>query len=112
MASSDQILLFPHEEKDLLSSIQDLHVRSKTQPKLKCFLKGSCAVIREEALALDSLERDGVGAFEDLVELVEWHVRQNQRNSIVENVLFTVSQLGQLLMYFVPYYLLSRNFNK
>lgn len=99
MTFHNHLLLFSHEQSDLLASIRDLHVRSKTQPKLCLFLKKCCAVIHEESYTIDSVERERIGACDDLLELAERHVRQNRLNAITENVLFSISQIGQLLTY-------------
>ena len=99
MASARHVLLFPHEHTDLLGALHDLSVRSKTRPQLRTFLASSSAVIHEQTLAVDGLERADIGPFEDLVELAERHVRRQSHNVVVEMVLLTTIQISQLLVY-------------
>ncbi len=99
MASSNHVLLFPHEHTDVLGALHDLSVRSKTRPRLRAFLASSSAVVHEQAGAVDGLERASIGPFEDLVELAERHVSRQRHNVVAEMVLLTTIQIGQLLVY-------------
>ena len=99
MASRNYVLLFPHEHADLLGAIHDLNVRSKTHPQLHALLTRAAAVVHKQAVALNGPERAGIGSFEDLVELAERHVSQNRSSVVAEMILFTTTQIGQLLMY-------------
>lgn len=101
MAPRNHVLLFPHEHADLLGAMHDLCVRSKTRPQLRDFLTAASAIVHEQAAALDGLERAGIGAFEDLVELAEQHVSRDRTSVVAEMVLFTTVQIGQLLVYVV-----------
>lgn len=91
-------LLFPHEHTDVLGTLHDLSVRSKTRPQLRIFLASSSKVVHEQTVALDGRERASIGPFEDLVELAERHVTRQRHNVVVEMVLLTVIQISQLLL--------------
>lgn len=95
MASPNHLLLFPHENKDLLGAIHDLSVRARTQARLRTLLHEASHIIHREATALTDAERASIGEFEDLVELAERHV--GQANAVVEILLVTTIQIGQLL---------------
>lgn len=99
MASATHVLLFPYEHTDVLGALHDLSVRAKNRPQLSTFLASSSAVVHEQALALNDLERASIGPFEDLVELAERHVSQQRYNVIAEMVLLTTIQISQLLVY-------------
>ena len=92
-------LLFPHEHTDVLGALHDLSVRSKTRPQLRTFLASSSEAVHEQAVALDGSERASIGPFEDLVDLAERHVSRQRHNVIVEMVLLSTIQIGQLLVY-------------
>ena len=98
MASASHVLLFPHEHTDVLGALHDLNVRSKTRPQLHTFLSSASAVVHEQALGVDGLERASIGPFEDLVELAERYTSQQHYNVVVEMVLLTTIQIGQLLV--------------
>ena len=98
MASPSHALLFPYEHTDLLSALHDLGVRSKTRPQLRTFLASSSAVVREQALAVDGLERASIGPFEDLIDLAERHVSRQLHSVVAEMVLLTTIQISQLLV--------------
>lgn len=99
MASPSHPLLFPHEHAGVLGVLHDLSVRSKTRPRIRTFLASSSAVVHEQAVAVDRPERASIGPFEDLVELAERHVSQQRHNVVVEMVLLSTIQIGQLLVY-------------
>lgn len=101
MASRNHVVLFPHEQTDLLGATHDLNVRSKTRPQLRTFLNAASAVVHEQAVALDGSERASIGEFEDLVELAERHVRRHRSSVVAEIILFTTIQIGQLVVYVV-----------
>ena len=98
MAMPIHALLFPYEHIDVLSTLYDLSVRSKTRPLLRTFLASSLAVVREQAIFVHGPERASIGHFEDLVELAERHASQQRRNMVAEMVLLTTIQIGQLLV--------------
>lgn len=99
MTSPSHSLLFPHEHADVLGALHDLSVRSKTRLRIRTFLASSSAVVHEQAVAVDRPERASIGPFEDLVELAERHVSQQRHNVVVEMVLLSTIQIGQLLVY-------------
>ncbi|EHK97626.1 putative Conidial yellow pigment biosynthesis polyketide synthase [Glarea lozoyensis 74030] len=98
MASQNHVLLFPNEQTDLLGTLHKLSVRSRTQPKLRTFLTEAAAAIRRHVEGLNIDERQRIGEFEDVVELAERHVTQEVPSVIVELVLFTTAQIGDLLV--------------
>ena len=108
MAPASHVFLFPHEHTDVLGALHDLSVRSKTRPQLRTFLASSSAVVHEQALALDGLERASIGPFDDLVELAERYVSRQCHNVVVEMVLLTTIQISQLLVYVKAFRVKSR----
>ncbi|KAF1969102.1 putative polyketide synthase [Bimuria novae-zelandiae CBS 107.79] len=98
MTSPVHVLLFPHGHEDALAAIHDLNVRSRTQAQLRTFLATIVTVLREQTSALDGSERANIGEFEDIVELAERYGIQQRPNVIVEMVLSTIIQIGQLVL--------------
>lgn len=99
MAPRNHVLLFPDEHTDLLGAIHYLNVRSKTCHQLRTLFVRASAAVQEQAIALDSIERASIGAFEDLVELAERHVDQHRLSVVAESVLITTIQIAQLVLY-------------
>lgn len=95
--SPNHVLLFPHGHTDLLVAVHDLNVRSKTRAQLRVFLSNASTIIREQISVLDGSERARIGEFEDIVELAERYATQ-ERSNMVEMILSTSIQIGQLLM--------------
>lgn|SRR5687767_788003 len=96
MSSPSHVLLFPHEQIDLLGAIHDLSVRARTRPQLQTLLNEASHVVQNEATVLTGPERASIGGFEDLVELAERHA--GQRSVVTEIALLATIQIGQLLM--------------
>ena len=96
MATTNHILLFPHESIDLLSAIHDLHVRSRTRPQLRALLAEATQVVHREAAILNGPDRASIGEFEDLVELAELHAAQPTVAAGI--ILLTAIQIGELLV--------------
>ena len=99
MASSNHILLFPHGHEEPLEALHELNVRSRTRAQLRNFLSIASDVVREQTSALDGAERTSIGDFEDMLELAERHVSQQRPSVILDMVLSTTIQLGQLVLY-------------
>ena len=95
MASPNHLLLFPHENTDLLGAIHSLSVRARTHTQLRTLLDQASEIIHREATALTDPERASIGEFEDLVELAERHI--GRANAVVDILLLTTIQIGQLL---------------
>ncbi|ORY16143.1 polyketide synthase [Clohesyomyces aquaticus] len=98
MASPTHVFLFPHGHSDLLGAIHDLNVRSRTQSQLRTFLSTASTTIREQTSALDGSENAGIGEFENVVELAERYATQQRPSLILEMVLFTTVQIGELII--------------
>ncbi|KAG8528338.1 Type I Iterative PKS [Bacidia gigantensis] len=96
--SLSRVLVFPPEHTDVSQALHELSVRSKARPQLSTFLASSSAVVHELLSTLEPSEQESVGSFEDLLELSERHVSQQRHNAVVELVLTTTIQLGQLLV--------------
>jgi hypothetical protein len=99
MASNNHILLFPHGHENPLEAIYDLNVRSRTRVQLRRFLVTASDVIAKHTSALDAIERATIGEFEDIVELAERYASQQRPSVILELVLSTTIQIGQLVLY-------------
>lgn len=95
MASPNHILLFPHQQIDLLGAIHDLSVRARTRAQLNTLLNEASRVVRREATAVTIPEYTSLGEFEHLVELAEQYAVQP--TVAAEIILLTTVQLGQLL---------------
>ncbi|KAF2680034.1 putative polyketide synthase [Lentithecium fluviatile CBS 122367] len=98
MASPNHVLLFPHGHADPLVAVHDLNVRSRTRAQLRTFLSTTSAVVREQTSALDGSERASIGEFEDIVELAERYATQQRPSVILDMVLSTTVQIGQLVL--------------
>lgn len=98
MASSNHVLLFPHGHEDPLEAVHELNVRSRTQAQLHTFLSTASNVVREQTSALNGSERAIIGEFEDMVELAERYASQQRPSVILEMVLYTTIQIGQLIL--------------
>jgi orsellinic acid synthase len=96
MDSPNHIIIFPHEQKDLLKAVHDLSVRARNSHLLHILLKEASQAIHREAIALTSAERANIGDFSDLVELAERHL--NQPTTVIEAILVTTVQIGQLVV--------------
>jgi hypothetical protein len=99
MASNNHILLFPHGHENPLEAIHDLNVRSRTRAQLRNFLATASDVVAKQTSALDGTERATIGEFEDMVELAERYTSQQRPSVILELVLSTTIQIGQLVLY-------------
>ncbi|KFY57790.1 hypothetical protein V496_06337 [Pseudogymnoascus sp. VKM F-4515 (FW-2607)] len=97
MSSPSHVLLFPHEQIDLLRAIHDLSVRARTRPQLQTLLNEASHIVQNEATVLTGPERARIGGFEDLVELAERHA--GQRSVVTEIALLATIQIGQLLIF-------------
>lgn len=96
MTAPNHILLFSHENNDLLSAMHDLHVRARTRPQLRALLAEASQVVHREAAILNGPDRASIGEFEDLVELAELHAAQPTVAAGI--VLLTTIQIGELLV--------------
>jgi hypothetical protein len=96
MDSPNHIILFPHEQRDLLQAVHDLSVRARTSHQLRILLREVQQIIHREAITLSSAERASIGDFSDLVDLAERHVKQPI--AAVEAILVTTVQIGQLVL--------------
>ena len=101
MASTSlvQVIFFHHEQGDVVDALHDLNVRSKTQSQLRYFLNSSSSVVHDQVIVFeDATTSARIGPFEDLMDLAERHASRQQRDVVVEAVLWTTVQIGRLLV--------------
>lgn len=110
MALPAHTLLFSHEHVDILGTLHDLSIRSKTRPQLRSFLTSSFTVVKEQATAVTDEERASVGPFDDLLDLAERHIVRKEQSVVAETVLLATVQIGQLLVYVKDCQITQTNF--
>ena len=101
--TSPRLFLFGDQTVEKVSTIKRLVHMSRISPLLRTFLREATDVVQVEIAKLASYERQGLFAFDNLINLAEENAKQDYMgDEIIATTLMCIARLGELIRSRVP----------